>query len=127
MPAGPGVQLHDELFDLDRPELITVTEAGMVPAAVAAPFDRMGWRYVRFHVAGHVAGSFSAHQPTVSGMALHEDAPLDQPFGFKVKSTSTEPVGAGEHRGRRVGRRRASRSGQALADAAPGSIRTRLT
>jgi hypothetical protein len=88
------LQLHDELYDLDRPELISVTEAGMVPAAVAAPFDRMGWRYVRFHVAGHVPGSFSVHQPTVGGTELHEDAPLNQPFGFKVETTSTEPVGA---------------------------------
>jgi hypothetical protein len=89
------LQLHDELYDLDKPELISVTEAGMVPAAVAAPFDRMGWRYVRFHVAGRVAGSFASHRPTVSGKALHEDAPLDRPFDLRVETTSAEPVGAG--------------------------------
>ena len=52
-------------------------------------------RYVRFHVAGRVPGSFSTHQPTVTGTSSHEDAPLDRPFGFKVESTTTEPLGAG--------------------------------
>ena len=89
------LQLHDELYDLDQPELISVTNSGMVPAPVAAPFDRMGWRYVRFHVAGRVPGSFSVHQPTVSGTSLHEDAPLDRPFDLRVRATTTEPVGAG--------------------------------
>lgn len=89
------LQLHDELYDLDRPELISVTEAGLVPARVAAPFDRMGWRYVRFHVAGRVPGSFSTHQPTVSGASLHEHAPLDLPFDLRVEPTAAEPVGAG--------------------------------
>jgi hypothetical protein len=89
------LQLHDELYDLDKPELISVTEAGMVPAAVAAPFDRMGWRYVRLHVGGRVAGTFSTHQPTVRGTSLHEDAPLDRLFELKAEPTATEPVGAG--------------------------------
>lgn len=89
------LQLHDELYDLDRPELIGVAESGMVPAAVAAPFDRMGWRYVRFHVAGRVPGSFSTHKPTVTGTSSHEGAPLGRPFDFKVEPTTKEPVGAG--------------------------------
>ena len=89
------LQLHDELLDLDRPELISVTESGMFPAPVAAPFDRMGWRYVRFHVAGRVPGTFSTHQPTVSGTSLHEDAPLDRPFELKAEPTAAEPIGAG--------------------------------
>ncbi len=89
------LQLHDELLDLDRPELITVTETGMFPAPVAAPFDRMGWRYVRFHIAGRVAGTFSTHQPTMNGTALHEDAPLDRPFELRTEPTAAEPIGAG--------------------------------
>jgi hypothetical protein len=89
------LQLHDELYDLDQPELIGVGDSGLFPAGVAAPFDRMGWRYVRFHVAGRVPGSFSAHQSTMTGTALHEDAPLDRPFDLRVEPTTTEPVGAG--------------------------------
>lgn len=56
------MQLHDRLYELDRPELIAVSETGMYAPRVAAPFDRMGWRYVRFHVAGRVPGSFSVER-----------------------------------------------------------------
>lgn len=89
------LQVHDKLLDLDRPELITVTETGMFPDALAAPFDRMGWRYVRFHVADRVAGSFSTHRPTLAATGGHEDAPLDRPFLMPVETTPLEPAGAG--------------------------------
>jgi hypothetical protein len=89
------LQLHDVLLDLDEPEVITVTQSGMVPARLAAPFDRMGWRYVRFHVAGRVPGSFAARTPTVTGGGLHEDAPIDRPFELHAAATPLEPAGAG--------------------------------
>jgi hypothetical protein len=89
------LQVHEELLDLDRPELITVTEAGMVPAAVAAPFDRMGWRYVRFHVAARVPGAFALHAPMAEPGSGHEDAPLDRPFTMPAAATHLEPAGAG--------------------------------
>jgi hypothetical protein len=87
------LQWHDELLDLETPEMVTVTEAGMLPPAVAAPFDRMGWRYVRFRVAGRVSGSFSTHPPTVTGATMHEEAPLGESFDLPV--TPLEPAGAG--------------------------------
>ena len=59
------MQLHDRLYELDRPELITVAETGMFPAPVAAPFDRMGWRYVRFHVAASAAATFGTHSSSM--------------------------------------------------------------
>jgi F420H(2)-dependent quinone reductase len=86
------LQLHDELLDLDAPELVSIADSGMVPAAIAAPFDRMGWRYMRLHVAARVAGSFATHEPTVAG-PLHEEAPLDRPF--ELRTTPLEPVGSG--------------------------------
>jgi hypothetical protein len=89
------LQVHEELLDLDRPELITVAESGMFPAPMAAPFDRMGWRYVRFHLAGRVKGTFTAHQPTAEGGGMHEDAPLDRPFAMPMEGTALEPAGAG--------------------------------
>ena len=87
------LQWHDELLDLDTPELIPVAETGMFPPAVAAPFDRMGWRYVRFHVAARVPGSFSTHPPKVTAPTLHEDAPLGE--SFDLPTTPLEPAGVG--------------------------------
>lgn len=90
------LQLHEELLDLERPELITVTETGMFPPAVAGPFDRMGWRYVRFRVAGRVAGTFATHRVAEAAAAgPHEDAPLDRPFTMPSEPTTMEPAGAG--------------------------------
>lgn len=53
------MQLHEHLYDLDRPELITVAETGFFPPPLAAPFDGMGWRYLRLHVAGATPGAFA--------------------------------------------------------------------
>ncbi|HYO44735.1 MAG TPA: hypothetical protein VES19_16165 [Candidatus Limnocylindrales bacterium] len=89
------LQLHDELLDLEAPEVVLVAESGMVPATLAAPFDRMGWRYVRFRVAGRVPGSFAVRTPTAKGAGLHEAAPLDRPFELNVEPTPLEPAGAG--------------------------------
>jgi hypothetical protein len=89
------LQVHEELLDLVAPELITVTEAGMVPAAVAAPLDRMGWRYVRFHLAARAPGAFAIHLPMAAPGAGHEDAPLDRPFTMPAAATRLEPAGAG--------------------------------
>jgi hypothetical protein len=82
------MQFHDRLYDLDQPELITVAESGMFPAAVAAPFDRMGWRYMRFHVAGSVAASFDIHgtsmpagTPAFQGL----DGPADMPIEMSTE------------------------------------------
>ncbi len=57
--------LKETLYELDRPELITVTEAGMVPPQVAAPFDHLGWRYVRLHVVESRPGSFETSPDAV--------------------------------------------------------------
>jgi hypothetical protein len=65
------MQLHDRLYELDRPELITVSETGMFPPPVAAPFDRMGWRYVRFHVVASAPATFGTH-----GSAMPADRPM---------------------------------------------------
>lgn len=65
------LQLHDRLYELDRPELITVSETGMFPAPIAAPFDRMGWRYVRFHVVASAPATFGTH-----GTAMPADRPM---------------------------------------------------
>ncbi len=63
------MQLHDHLYDLDRPELITVAETGLFPPPLAAPFDGMGWRYLRLHVAGTTPGAFA-----VTGTSSEPDA-----------------------------------------------------
>jgi hypothetical protein len=65
------LQLHDRLYELDRPELITVLESGVLPPPVAAPFDRMGWRYVRFHVVASAPATFGTH-----GAAVSADRPM---------------------------------------------------
>jgi hypothetical protein len=56
------LQLHDVLYELDRPELITVAESGFYPKTVAAPFDHMGLRYVRMHVVASAPGAFAPQE-----------------------------------------------------------------
>jgi hypothetical protein len=89
------LQIHDELLDLDRPELITIADSGLFPPGVASPFDRMGWRYVRFHVVARVPGSFSTRRLPAVTDAAHEGVPLDRSFPLDAASTTLEPVGAG--------------------------------
>ena len=58
LAAGTArLQLHDTVYDLDAPELIPPSETGFYPPQLAAPFDRLGWRYVRMHVAGSAPGA----------------------------------------------------------------------
>jgi hypothetical protein len=78
------MQLHERLYELDRPELITVAESGMFPAPVAAPFDRMGWRYVRFHVAASVPATFETHAASMADRPAF-DASLDHPVDIPVE------------------------------------------
>lgn len=57
LAAGTArLQLHDTVYDLDAPELITPAETGFYPPQLAAPFDRLGWRYVRMHVVASAPG-----------------------------------------------------------------------
>lgn len=82
------LQLHDRLYELDRPELITVSETGMFPPPVAAPFDRMGWRYVRFHVVADAAATFGTH-----GTSMPADRPIfDDSLAGPVGMPMTIPV-----------------------------------
>jgi deazaflavin-dependent oxidoreductase (nitroreductase family) len=60
LAAGTArLQLHDTVYDLDAPEVIAPSETGFYPPQLAAPFDRLGWRYVRMHVAGSAPGALS--------------------------------------------------------------------
>jgi hypothetical protein len=78
------MQLHDRLYELDRPELITVAESGMFPAPVAAPFDRMGWRYVRLHVAASVEATFGTHATSIPDRPPF-DASLETPVDIPIE------------------------------------------
>jgi hypothetical protein len=69
------LQFRETLYELDRPELITVSEAGLVPAQIAAPFDHMGWRYLRMHLVARVPGTFATHKISMPAM----DEPLAEP------------------------------------------------
>ena len=78
------MQLHERLYELDRPELITVSETGMFPPPVAALSDRMGLRYVRFHVVASAPATFGTH-----GTALPADGPA---FGDSLEGPVEMPV-----------------------------------
>jgi hypothetical protein len=90
------LQLHDRLYELDRPELITVAETGMFPAPVAAPFDRMGWRYVRFHVAASAAATFGTHSSSLpAGRAMFDgslDGAVDIPVEPRMVTRGPHPA-----------------------------------
>lgn len=86
MHAGRArMQFQDQLMELVAPELITVGESGMFPPQVAAPFDRMGWRYVRMHRVAVVSGTFATHTTAIPVM----DHPMAEP---PLEGTSEIPV-----------------------------------
>lgn len=85
MHAGRArMQLHEQLYELDQPELVTVAESGMFPPQVAAPFDRMGWRYVRFHVVATVPATFDTHAASVADRPPF-DASLDHAVEIPIE------------------------------------------
>jgi hypothetical protein len=86
------LQLHETLYELDRPEMITVMEAGLVAAQLAPPFDHLGWRYVRLHLVASVPGTFAAH-----GMSLpanhgerRAEPPLEGAYEIPVEPKMVE-------------------------------------
>lgn len=89
------LQLHETLYELDRPELIAVAETGFFPAQLATPFDRMGWRYLRMHVAASAPGAFAMHEPA-PGSAIDAlqspTAPGEVPIEPKMVDRETVPA-----------------------------------
>jgi hypothetical protein len=80
------LQFHETLYELDQPELITVTEAGMVPPQVAGPFDHMGWRYLRMHLVATVPGTFATHRISLPAMDLPvKEPPLEGSYEIPVE------------------------------------------
>ena len=62
--GGARLQLFETTYVLDRPTLIAVEKTGLYPALVAAPLDRIGWRYVRFHVLSSEPGTLVDRAPS---------------------------------------------------------------
>jgi hypothetical protein len=86
------MQFHEMLYELDEPELITVRETAMYPPQVSAPFDRMGWRYVRFNIVAMVPGTFATHRsalPALDGAPMKEP-PLEGPYEIPVEPRMVE-------------------------------------
>ncbi len=81
------LQFHETLYELDQPELITVSDAGMFPPQIAGPFDRMGWRYLRMHRVAEVPGTFATHKVSVPAMAGHAvtEPPLEGSYEIPVE------------------------------------------
>ncbi len=78
------LQLHEHLYDIDRPELITVAETGFFAPPIAAPFDRMGWRYLRMHVVASTPGAFTMHHHSLES-ALEAEPSLTEPFEIPIE------------------------------------------
>lgn len=86
------LQFHEMLHELDKPELITVAEAGLVRPQVAGPFDHMGWRYLRMHVVATVPGTFGTHgmsMPSVDGVPVM-DQPLEGSYEIPIEPRMVE-------------------------------------
>lgn len=81
------LQFHETLYELDEPELITVSEAGLVPPQVAGPFDHMGWRYLRLHKVAEVPGTFATHKLSMPAMDGHPVAepPLEGAYEMPLE------------------------------------------
>ncbi len=91
------LQFKELLHELDRPELVTVAEAGLVPPKVAGPFDHMGWRYLRMRLVASVPGTFATHamsKPAIDGIPVM-DQPLEGSYDIPVEPRMVErPVEA---------------------------------
>lgn len=61
------VQLHETIYDLDRPELIPVADTGFFAPPIAAPFDRLGWRYLELRIVASEPGAFPVHPVAAGG------------------------------------------------------------
>lgn len=85
------LQFHETLYELDRPELITVSEAGLMPPQIAGPFDRMGWRFLRLHKVAEVPGTFTTHTVSMpsTGMPVMEP-PLEGSYEIPVEPRMVE-------------------------------------
>jgi len=86
------LQLRETLYELDQPELITITEAGLVAPRLAAPLDHMGWRYVRLRLVASVPGTFAGHRvslPAEHGEPLAEP-PLEGAYEIPVEPRMVE-------------------------------------
>jgi hypothetical protein len=82
------LQFKEMLYDLDAPVLVPIAATGLFPPRVAEPFDRMGWRYVQFHVAATVPGTFTLHGTSVKDAA--PDMPLGGAFDIPVEPRMAE-------------------------------------
>ena len=86
------LQFHETLYELDRPELITVTEAGIVPPQIAGPFDHMGWRYLRTRVVASVPGTFATHGTSMAAIdgVPAMDRSLETPHEIPIEPRMVE-------------------------------------
>lgn len=81
------MQFHEMLYELDRPEMITIEASGLLPPQVAAPFDRMGWQVMRLGIGAMVPGAFATHtasMPAVEGVPVMEP-PLEGTYEIPVE------------------------------------------
>ena len=87
------MQFHETLYELDRPELITVAETGLLPPQVAVPFDHMGWRFLRMRRVSAVPGTFATHRMSMPAMdgATAIGRPSDGPTEIPVEPRMVEP------------------------------------
>ncbi len=88
------IQLHETLYELDQPELITVSETGLVAAQLAVPIDRMGCRYMRLHLAATVPGTFASHGASMPATKRGPAAepPLEGTYEIPLEPRMVEPA-----------------------------------
>lgn len=86
------LQFHETLYELDQPELITVSDTGFFPPQVSGPFDRMGWRYLRMHRVAEVPGTFATHKISVPVMEGHPlaEPPLEGSYEIPIEPRMVE-------------------------------------
>jgi hypothetical protein len=53
------VQLHEVIFELDEPAIVSAAENSSIPPVIRAPLDRIGAHYLQLHVLDRAPGTFS--------------------------------------------------------------------
>ncbi len=89
------LQLHETLYELDRPAIVDASEDPELPWLAGWLADRLAVRYLRLHRVADVPGAFATHAAVTAppeGSLPPVEPPLDAAFELPAAPPVGEPV-----------------------------------
>ncbi len=87
------IQLHDTIFELDEPAIVTASDNPMVPPALRETLELTGRTYLRLHVLDRAPGTFARRWPEPTTRVSMPEAPTIE-IAHLTEVDSEEPVTA---------------------------------